>query len=108
MAADRTLMAWVRTALSMISFGFTIYKVLQSFHAEGHAAAADYNARNAGLLLIGLGTISAAMGTIEYWQTLKELSRQQKIRIWRPSFAMAMVISVGGLIVFMSVLARVL
>ena len=26
---QRTLMAWVRTALSMISFGFTIYKFLQ-------------------------------------------------------------------------------
>ena len=29
MAAERTLMAWVRTALSMIGFGFTIYKFLQ-------------------------------------------------------------------------------
>ncbi len=29
MASDRTLMAWVRTALSMISFGFTIYKFFQ-------------------------------------------------------------------------------
>ena len=29
LAAERTLMAWVRTALSMISFGFTIYKFLQ-------------------------------------------------------------------------------
>jgi putative membrane protein len=28
MAAERTLMAWVRTALSMIGFGFTIYKFL--------------------------------------------------------------------------------
>ena len=29
LAAERTLMAWIRTALSMISFGFTIYKFLQ-------------------------------------------------------------------------------
>ena len=29
LAADRTLMAPVRTALSMIGFGFTIYKFLQ-------------------------------------------------------------------------------
>ena len=27
MAADRTLMGWIRTALSMIGFGFTIYQV---------------------------------------------------------------------------------
>ena len=30
MAADRTLMAWIRTSLSMLSFGFTIYKFLQA------------------------------------------------------------------------------
>ena len=29
MAADRTLMGWIRTALSMISFGFTIFKFLE-------------------------------------------------------------------------------
>jgi hypothetical protein len=27
-AADRTLMVWIRTRLSMLSFGFTIYKFL--------------------------------------------------------------------------------
>ena len=26
LAADRTLMAWIRTSVSMISFGFTIFK----------------------------------------------------------------------------------
>ena len=29
LAAERSLMAWIRTALSMIAFGFTIYKFLQ-------------------------------------------------------------------------------
>jgi putative membrane protein len=29
LAHERTLMAWVRTATSMISFGFTIYKFFQ-------------------------------------------------------------------------------
>jgi putative membrane protein len=29
MAHERTLMAWVRTATSMISFGFTVYKFFQ-------------------------------------------------------------------------------
>ena len=36
MAADRTLMAWVRTSLSMLSFGFTIYKVLDTAAKQGH------------------------------------------------------------------------
>lgn len=35
MAADHSLMTWVRTALSMISFGFIIYKVFQGFQQSG-------------------------------------------------------------------------
>ncbi|MEJ8824851.1 DUF202 domain-containing protein [Variovorax humicola] len=35
MAADRSLMAWVRTGLSMISFGFTIYMVIEGFAQQG-------------------------------------------------------------------------
>ena len=38
MAADRTLMAWTRTALSLITFGFTIYKFLQYARQEGQIA----------------------------------------------------------------------
>ena len=30
LAHERTLMAWIRTATSMISFGFTIYKFLEA------------------------------------------------------------------------------
>ena len=29
LAAERTLMGWVRTSFSMMTFGFTIYKVVQ-------------------------------------------------------------------------------
>ena len=38
LAAERTLMAWVRTALSMISFGFTIYKFLQVIDEQSASA----------------------------------------------------------------------
>jgi len=34
MASERTLQAWVRTALSMIAFGFTLYKFLQVMQAQ--------------------------------------------------------------------------
>jgi uncharacterized membrane protein YidH (DUF202 family) len=35
MAADRSMMAWTRTGLSMIGFGFTIYKFLQYLNEKG-------------------------------------------------------------------------
>jgi putative membrane protein len=109
MGADRTLMAWVRTALSMISFGFTIYKVLQGFQeTEDRALVEQLEPRNVGLFLTALGTISMVLGTIEYWQTLKELRLLAPIPLWRPSFIMAMIISVVGLLVFLSIIAKLL
>ncbi|HMM77753.1 MAG TPA: DUF202 domain-containing protein [Gammaproteobacteria bacterium] len=35
MAADRTSMAWTRTSLSLLGFGFTIYKVFQTLQESG-------------------------------------------------------------------------
>ncbi len=61
-----------------------------------------------GLFLVGLGTVSMALGTIEYWQTLKELRRLAPIRIMRPSLVMALIISVVGLSVFVSIVSKLL
>jgi putative membrane protein len=104
MAADRTLMAWVRTALSMISFGFTIYKLLQGFQESGNLIGQRYDPRNAGLFLVGLGTISMAMGTLEYFYSMKELGKLQPVKIWhRPTLIMALTISVVGVSTFLSI-----
>ena len=57
MAAERTLMAWVRTALSMISFGFTIYKFLEAMLPQSTSPVLRADTpRNVGLSLIGIGT----------------------------------------------------
>jgi putative membrane protein len=114
MAADRTLMAWVRTALSMISFGFTIYKVLEGLQQSNSdvvskaTQAVKASPENVGLFLIGLGTVSMVMGTIEYWHNLRELRKMQYFRIFRPAFVMALVISITGLATFVSVIAKIL
>lgn len=114
MAADRTLMAWVRTALSMISFGFTIYKVLEGLQQSGSEVAAraslavKTSPENVGLFLIGLGTVSMVMGTLEYWHNIKELRKIQHFRILRPAFVMALIISITGLATFVSVIAKIL
>ncbi|MBK6315770.1 MAG: DUF202 domain-containing protein [Blastocatellia bacterium] len=78
-------MAWVRTALSMISFGFTIYKVLEGLQVDGVDLGRDDAPRLVGMMLTGLGTISMVLGTIEYYFRLKELNRLQPITIWRPT-----------------------
>ncbi|MDM0011664.1 DUF202 domain-containing protein [Variovorax sp. J22P168] len=108
MAADRSLMAWVRTGLSMISFGFTIYKLLEAFQQQGGQLHNLNTARNVGLFLTGLGTVSIVVGTIEYWARLKALNRSRQFRLAQPSLVIALIMSVAGLVMFFSILRRVI
>jgi putative membrane protein len=108
MAADRSLMAWVRTGLSMISFGFTIYKVLEGFQESGSVHPDGLSPKNAGLVLIGLGSLSIITGTIEYWQRLSGFGGNQQIKRITPSFVMAMVWSALGIAAFFGIINRVL
>jgi putative membrane protein len=48
------------------------------------------------------------MGTIDYWQTLKELRELEHFRILRPSFIMALIMSATGLFVFVSIITKLL
>jgi putative membrane protein len=56
MSADRTLMSAIRTSLSLISFGFTIFQAFRSLPKEWAANVVPANAgRNFGLALVMLG-----------------------------------------------------
>lgn len=107
MAADRTLMAWFRTALSMYSFGFTIYKLLQSFQEHGGTLPEVHSPRNIGLFLIGMGTFAMIMGTIEYLGTIHELRKLGPVRLARPSFVMALFMCAMGIVLFFGVVTRI-
>jgi putative membrane protein len=106
MAADRSLMAWVRTALSMISFGFTIYKVLQGFAAVSAKRGHLDSPRCMGLFLTAIGTFSMAMGTVEYVDTMKAKQAIGRYRVFRPAMLMAMIMSLTGLALFISISER--
>ena len=104
MAADRTLMAWLRTALSLLSFGFTIYKVLEGFAQAGRVLPREQTPRNVGLFLTAMGTAAMVMGTIEYLQTIRELRHLRPVRLLRPSFVMALLMSVAGVALFFGII----
>src|ERR1700742_1402633 len=80
MAADRTLMAWIRTSLSMLSFGFTIYKFLEGVQAQSPLIH-PHSPQQVGLFLAGLGTLAIVLGTFNYWTTLKDLEQPEKFRL---------------------------
>ena len=106
MAADRTLMAWVRTSLSMLSFGFTIYKFLESAVQSDQLELTD-SPQHVGLFLAGIGTLSMLFGVISYWTTLKDLRRTEEFRLGRPALFISLVMLMAGVALVLGIAARV-
>ena len=108
MAADRSLEAWIRTALSMISFGFTIYKFLQYLQGEVvETMLRQQLPRNLGLFLIGLGTVSVILGTVQYFKTMKLLRKHEGQTVKRFPIMIAILIGLLGLFLFITMAFRV-
>ena len=66
---NRTMMAWIRAATSLIAFGFTVYKF---FELEMPGLGRDnrlIGPREFALSLVGIGLISLLLGTVEHRQT---------------------------------------
>jgi putative membrane protein len=107
LAAERTLMAWLRTCLSMISFGFTIYKFLQVVDEQSSVPVLRPNApRNVGLILTGLGTFILVVACIQHWSYVKNLRSDKPYKPWDLSFIVACLIAILGALLFGSILIR--
>ena len=107
LAAERTLMAWIRTALSMISFGFTIYKFLQVIDDQSAIPIQHPNApRNVGLVLTGLGTFVVIVACIQHWSYVKNLRMDEPYKPWDLSFVVACLIAILGALLFGSIVLR--
>jgi putative membrane protein len=105
MAAERTLMAWTRTALSMISFGFTIYKFMQTLQDQSKVPVLNPQApRNVGLMLIGLGTAALIAATVQHWKYMKNMDPQHPYKLWDLAFVVAIFLTLIGLLMFGSIL----
>jgi putative membrane protein len=75
MSADRTLMSIIRTALSMIGFGFTIFQFFHYLRESISNAIRPLAARNFGFALVTLGVLLLFMGIVGHVRFMLELRR---------------------------------
>ena len=90
-AAERTMMAWIRTCLSLISFGFGLDKIIGAinrtrFEGSGHAGM---SVRLVAMGFVLTGILAMAAATRQHLHTLKLIRRddfvyvdQRSITVW--------------------------
>ncbi len=102
LALDRTTLAWVRTTLTMASFGFgmvAFFRTLEQQSSSAENIRLHHGAIRIGTALILLGIVSMVLAGLSHWISLRRLRRGESVVVsqWPLSIAVAMLSAVIGL-----------
>jgi putative membrane protein len=116
LALERTIMAWLRTAVALIGFGFAIVQYLDRLEQTpgAHAAYLPHAPRYLGLALIACGILALVISIWQYWWGIRYLWGEPYTPIagvtkegkQTPVVAVAIVLIGIGLFAFFAVLLR--
>ena len=106
LATERTLMAWIRTSISMIGFGFTLAKLFQSLASSNvlirGPAGNVWTAEGVGMLLISLGTFALILAVLDHrreWKQLRAVGLGPRFSL---TMAVASVLAILGVMALLS------
>jgi len=102
----RTLMAWIRTGISLISFGFTIYKFFQEASTKTGIAHRLLSPRKVGMIMIVLGQLALLWGLMDHNEMMKKLKKSYSGAEESRSKWLAMLVLLFGVVMFLGVLFR--
>ena len=100
-ALDRTTLAWIRTTLTMGTFGFGMvgfFRSLREANPTPTAVQMHQGAIRFGVGLIVLGIVATVFAGISHWFTLRRLRRNEALVLsrWPLSITVAMLLAILG------------
>ena len=102
LAQERTLMASVRTSVSLISFGFTISKFFQQLRQHEVLGGTGHSSRAVGLWLVAIGTGYILLSSIQHILIRKELKQEGASLRASYSLLLGIVVTLLGLALVIS------
>lgn len=106
-AEERTLMAWIRTALALIGFGFGIERIVAAIHQTlGDAVNPLRLTRVLGLSFVALGTLALLGAALDHNHQLQRIQRNDLVYQSRrsPALVVAYILAGLGAIAFIGIL----
>jgi putative membrane protein len=104
LAYERTLMAWVRTATSLISFGLTIYKVFQ--YMEDRPAGGLFGPRPFAMLTMAIGLTALVLATVEHRRHRRTISSEYGTAAFSMATVAASFVGILGILGLLAVWLR--
>jgi putative membrane protein len=103
MAQERTMMAWIRTATSMISFGFTIFKFFEDRPPNPHT---PLTSRDFAMVMISAALLALLLAMIQHVAEHRELARETSRKRISIAFILSFVIAGLGIFALVAAIFR--
>ena len=96
LALERTLLAWTRTALALMAFGFVVGRLAPFLRASNPESAGPWEARWIGLVVVLLGGLVQAGALVEHARSIRRLRSGQSLplRILSPATLLGTVLTI--------------
>ena len=75
-SSEQTLMSWIRTCLSMFSFGFSITQFFRYLEQRQQLVQLSAGPRLLGLSLVGVGILALLLALLEHVQRIRSMEKQ--------------------------------
>jgi putative membrane protein len=97
-SSERSLMAWMRTSVSLYTFGFTITKFMDYLGKQKNGGGNAEGLERLGLVLILIGIVALVLAIIEHLKrvrTMKRLGLEEPPRLYLPTVGAILLLAIG-------------